>query len=76
MVVYSLEFKWEQIEVGTYRAKVWGGWLVRTSKSSTVRSTRAGHNVAHGVAMVFVPDKHHDWKIKERSKEDDNNETD
>lgn len=57
--------EWEDIEPGRLeRAKVLGGWLVRGFED-------VSHNTNNGlqsgwdwrVALAFVPDINHEWKI-------------
>jgi hypothetical protein len=58
----AIEFKWEGLDGGpTDRAKVIGGWIVR--------SLERDYNVHDGAmnlstAMVFVPDPGHEWEVK------------
>jgi len=47
----QIEFKWIEIGQHTYRARVFGGWLVATNYYSDTAS------------MVFVPDPEHKWMI-------------
>lgn len=47
-----IEFKWECLDEFTDRAKVIGGWIVRSQWGF------------HSQAMVFINDPHHSWKIK------------
>lgn len=58
-----MKFEWETIKydrdsAGTYRAKVIGGWLVKS---------RTGHFAAspRSETMVFIPDAKHEWTIEE-----------
>lgn len=54
-----IKFEWEQIywvdneysHYGIFRAKVFGGWLIRGL-------------LGEGDTMTFVPDKNHDWEIE------------
>ena len=59
-----MEFKWEKIDDYHVRAKVFGGWLVKSFESV--------HHWVNGqfhwgrdwrVAMAFVPDPNHEWNI-------------
>lgn len=58
-----MKFEWEQIHQrdsqsaldGTQRAKVIGGWLVRTLVLATTKTM---------MQMVFVSDPNHEWKIE------------
>ncbi len=59
-----MKFDWEKIKyVGTpnefdltNRAKVFGGWLVRTIYHDSNKNVRTD-------SLVFIPDANHDWKI-------------
>lgn len=55
---------WETIDNNSKRAKVFGGWLVLVYEPAT---TYDGTEVVFGhewrVAMAFVPDKMHQWKL-------------
>jgi hypothetical protein len=65
MLNYEIPFEWERLHVNdrdynwyeeTDRAKVFGGWIVRSQKSLEDRLCES---------MVFIPDPKHLWKIKE-----------
>jgi hypothetical protein len=45
----------------TFRAKVFGGWLVRTSEWSNDTDL-----VLQSEALVYVPDQFHEWVVDER----------
>ena len=54
-------FEWDRIDDNgnedTFRAKVIGGWIVK--------AYRYGEGETAGSSsMVFVPDPHHNWKVK------------
>lgn len=60
----KIKFEWEKINSNllayTYRAKVFGGWLVNTftydkSLPDVLPRTESS---------VFIPDIYHEWKIK------------
>ena len=57
--------EWEDIDNNHARAKVFGGWIVRTFES--VMHNLKDQGMVDGwdwrVAMVFVPDAHHEWTI-------------
>lgn len=59
------ELVWEQIDNQHKRAKVLGGWLVRTREP--VRSWIGGERWDFGyewtVAICFVPDQLHKWAL-------------
>ena len=57
-------FEWDDIKnlpsCDTYRAKVFGGWLVNNvTKYMDARGSSAGQSES----MVFVPDPDHQWKV-------------
>jgi hypothetical protein len=59
-----MRFDWEKIYsnagsvVGaTYRAKVYGGWIVKSFEVNDCNSETTSES------MVFVPDPRHEWKI-------------
>lgn len=60
-----INWEWEKLEeksedgvywFATYRAKVFGGWIVRTFDLTHVTNTTSE-------SMVFVPDHNHQWFI-------------
>lgn len=60
-----MRFEWETIKdlptSNTYRAKVYGGWLVNNvTKYRDERGKPAGQSES----MVFVPDPSHKWEIE------------
>lgn len=56
----KINFQWEEIDRSsgdfsrTYRAKVFGGWIV---------NSWCHNNSGVCESMVFVPDKNHEWEI-------------
>jgi len=48
-----MPFEWEEIGNFTHRAKVIGGWIVRSTWSDTAES------------MVFIADKDLEWRVIE-----------
>ena len=55
-----MKIEWEEIyemhtgmSCTTYRAKVFGGWLI-------MNNTSIGRGLAQG--LVFLPDEHHEWQ--------------
>lgn len=56
----KIKFEWEEIFSSpdgrnfTYRAKVFGGWII---SSYTYATTPAE-------SMVFIPDPNHEWEIE------------
>ncbi len=53
-----MKFEWEQIGELTQRAKVIGGWLVRTHDFDKLLKLLS-------FSTVFVADPFHQWKIEE-----------
>ncbi|MCP3681824.1 MAG: hypothetical protein GY861_03965 [bacterium] len=60
--------QWEEIETNLERAKVPGGWLVRTYTDVFHLDngmSSGGEGWDWRVAMTFVPDANHEWVISE-----------
>jgi hypothetical protein len=61
-----IDFGWEWLADSThwytYRAKVFGGWVVRHLEWDTEKK---GMPQPLTVAMVFIPDPNHEWEIEE-----------
>lgn len=59
--------KWEEIDNNHQRAKVFGGWLVKTFEDVYHGRGRFGNDMQEGwdwrVAMTFVPDPNHEWEV-------------
>lgn len=61
----KIKFKWEELNdksmphFYTVRAKVFGGWLVRTSEWSN-----ADTGIVQSEALTFVPDPEHEWEVE------------
>ena len=57
--------EWEEIDSHHQRAKVFGGWLVKADEP--VSHVMIEGDVDSGwdwrVAMAFVPDPRHEWKV-------------
>lgn len=53
----KIEWKWEQIDDGTRRVKVMGGWLVNTH-----RIINNGKAMLSDQALVFIADKDYEWQ--------------
>jgi len=57
---------WEEINDGRYteRLKVFGGWLVKSYEANSVYDVNRGVNdTQYNIAMAFVPDINHEWKV-------------
>jgi hypothetical protein len=54
----KIEWSWEQLDEGTRRAKVIGGWIVNTH-----RRCDNGKSSTFDQALVFVADRDHEWYI-------------
>jgi hypothetical protein len=61
-----VKFDFEQIDNYHQRAKVPGGWLVKTFENVTHVTEHSGMNDGWDwrVAMAFVPDPNHEWVIE------------
>jgi len=74
----EIEFEWEEINnnskiedqnwfEATYRAKVFGGWLIRheicNNYSYELEDGDEGY-LERRNNLIFIPDCMHDWKIK------------
>lgn len=53
-----IEWDWEKVDRRTERAKVIGGWLIRSFNYKNEKSFEVTAE-----SMVFVPDSNHDWTI-------------
>ena len=51
----TIEFEMEKIDDGIFRAKVFGGWIVKSSRDV--------YN-AVSESMVFIPDPKHEWEMR------------
>lgn len=54
--------KWEKIDNYHQRAKIFGGWLVK-SYEDVFQSDRDTIGYDMRVAMCFVPDPSHEWTL-------------
>lgn len=58
--------KWEDIDDWNQRAKVYGGWIVKTSESVYHMETPhggSGDGWDWRISTCFVPDPEHEWVI-------------
>ena len=53
-----IEWQWEVLDSTTARAKVIGGWIINHFNSFS-----DGKKTEISEAMVFVPDRDHEWTI-------------
>jgi hypothetical protein len=53
-----MKFQWEKLNSTTERAKVIGGWVLR---SRDVDDCNTQYTVE---SMVFIPDPEHKWSVK------------
>ncbi len=62
-----MTFEWEEINnlpsCVTYRAKVWGEWIVNNLCVTTTSSEGTQRMATE--SMVFIPDPNHEWSIEE-----------
>lgn len=64
-----IKFKWETLFMeekvnhtiinGSMRAKVFGGWIVRS-----MSHTFSEKNLSSTESSVFIPDRNHEWEVK------------
>jgi hypothetical protein len=52
----QLEHKWEQMDVSTWRAKVLGGWIVKTLDFDSKLKLLS-------TSLVFLQDRDHEWHV-------------
>tara|TARA_R110000744_G_scaffold348374_1_gene453968 strand:+ start:211 stop:474 length:264 start_codon:yes stop_codon:yes gene_type:complete len=68
----KVELIWEGIDKTHERAKVFGGWLVKSYQDVLV-SLHEEQPATHGYewceSMVFVPDPNHEWGNQEGEKD-------
>lgn len=57
----KIEWKWEQLEEGTWRAKVIGGWLLLHLKTFAIKGKDS--HMCQSESMTFIPDRDHEWFI-------------
>lgn len=59
--------EWEDIDFYHKRTKVFGGWLVKAYEDVFRESnySRNQYGKDWRIAMCFVPDPNHEWKIGE-----------
>ncbi len=66
-VKMKIKFEWEALysygEVSTARAKVLGGWIVRTVCWSKEWRDTAPRSIALAESSVFIADRDHQWEI-------------
>ncbi len=58
----NIPFEWEDICPSTSRAKVIGGWLIRTFIMFDNHDFYSPEK-SSSVTMVFVPDPFHQWEV-------------
>lgn len=54
----KIEWQWEQLDEGTRRAKVIGGWILNTH-----RRCDNGKLSSFDQSSAFIPDRDHEWHI-------------
>jgi hypothetical protein len=54
----AFEWKWEQLDVNSARAKVVGGWIVMI-----ICLSYDGKKTGQSSSSVFIEDPHHEWAI-------------
>jgi hypothetical protein len=70
----KIEWSWEQIDEGTWRAKVIGGWLVLHVKTFAINGSK-NYNMAQSESLAFVADRDHEWTIVAPMVEENKNPT-
>ena len=69
-----MKFEWEIIDPYHQRAKILGGWLVKAYEDVIHNQEQYGQGMSGGwdwrIAMCFVPDEGHYWKIDTEDKEE------
>ena len=50
----KIDWNWERLDNSTWRAKILGGWLVKSEFTN---------NKSASVSIAFVPDRDHGWMI-------------
>ncbi|MBU4311913.1 MAG: hypothetical protein KJ706_04275 [Candidatus Omnitrophica bacterium] len=55
--------KWENVNKGTDRLMVVGGWILSVEASTTTPNGTAG--VAVSETLCFVPDPDHTWELED-----------
>jgi len=64
-----MKLEWEQIDDYHQRARVPGGWLVKAYEEVVHNMMESGRGMESGydirVAMCFVPDSCHQWRLEE-----------
>ncbi len=66
--IYCAEDSMENVFTLTYRAKVFGGWIVRNIvllAIDHVDNPNTDYWERANISMVFVPDPKHEWEISE-----------
>jgi len=65
-----MKFEFEEIDDNHSRAKVFGGWIVKTFEDVFhVNETDSGSGWDWRVAIAFVPDPGHEWNLKDNEEE-------
>ena len=59
------ELKWEEIDAYHQRATVFGGWILKASEEVIHNTDHSGMvgGWDYRIAMVFIPDPSHEWRI-------------
>lgn len=67
----KIEWKWEQIDEATWRAKVIGGWVLLHVKTFTLTLTGGKKEplCSQSESMQFIADRDHEWHILEMRSE-------
>lgn len=58
----KIEWQWEKLDEGTYRAKVIGGWLIMHVNQCIVNDSKK-REMAISESMCFIADRDHEWTV-------------
>ena len=60
----KIQFEWEEVCDNTWRARVFGGWIVQVTEDvGTAEGETTELCVPHRTSMVFVPDADCEWEL-------------
>lgn len=58
----KIEWKFEELDKFTKRAKVMGGWILHHESNALLEKNNK-FSVVKSESMVFIPDRDHEWTI-------------
>lgn len=61
-----IPLEWEQLDEGTSRAKVFGGWLIKCERYEERynHKTYRYENPLLTETVIFIPDLNHEWRVE------------